>query len=155
MVGRRAFPLGTAYFQGHLLWVLTIKNWMGPNPNGPPSKLLLELLDTQVFSGSVSIGSCCRFLGFQKVVISEPQKFGGFFRSPVSSPVIFNRHLVEPSKGGNFPPWKNWDSKEGPKSLGAQPYTPRKINMEDNRGIMEVSKIIFLSKWVMAVGSSR
>ena len=35
---------------------------MGPNPNGPLSKLL-EIWDAQVFSGSVRRGSCWRFLG--------------------------------------------------------------------------------------------
>ena len=28
-------------------WNFSIKNWMGPNPNGPPSKVL-EMLDAQV-----------------------------------------------------------------------------------------------------------
>ena len=37
----------------------SIKTWMGPNPNGPLSgSCETELLDTQVFSGSVDIGSC-------------------------------------------------------------------------------------------------
>ena len=38
---------------------------MGPNPNGPSSvSCETELLDTQVFSGSVKSGSCLGFLGF-------------------------------------------------------------------------------------------
>ena len=42
---------------------------MGPNPNGPSSvSCETELLDTQVFSGSVKSGSCLGFLGFLCVV---------------------------------------------------------------------------------------
>ena len=46
---------------------------MGPNPNGPLS-CLLELLDTQVFSGSVDRGSVrWRFLGVFRF-FSSPSK---------------------------------------------------------------------------------
>ena len=36
----------------------SIKNWMGPEPDWPPKQVAIELLGTQVFSGSVDRGSC-------------------------------------------------------------------------------------------------
>ena len=50
---QETFPKGNLIFQPSMLdmlvfrVVISIKNWMGPNPNGPQSKLL-QLLDTQV-----------------------------------------------------------------------------------------------------------
>ena len=46
--------MAVSFYPSTIEWDLT---------NGPLSKLL-ELLDTQVFSGSVNSGSCWRFLGF-------------------------------------------------------------------------------------------
>ena len=73
-IGRWGFLLGPGWLCQVLFlafrecFYVSINNWMGPNPNGPLSKLRSSYMILRFFRGPFS-GSCWRFLGMFELVL--------------------------------------------------------------------------------------